>query len=154
MSAPLLPSPLDYIGRRTFAFYPPIRHAAPNAWMLGASCWSEIQVINSQTGRELWIPRQYIGAVSDQHDALVVGLTQNVELCDGQIVPRSHHRVIEMPAPHSVSPHHPKGPASVVGIRLESKTPSVFKRPAFRVGIFILFVAGLFALIESASHMK
>src|ERR1700734_699342 len=116
MSAPLVPSPLDYIGRKRFAFYPAIRHADPNSWILGASSWSEVQVINAQTGRELWIPRRYVGAVSDNHDALIVGLTQHVDLRDGEVVPCGDRRVIQMPLPR-VSCGGSNGPAHVIGIR-------------------------------------
>jgi hypothetical protein len=157
MSAPLVPSPLDYIGRRKFAFYPPIRHAAPNIWMLGSGSWSEVQIINSHTGRELWVPRQYIGAVSDHEDSLVVGLTHQLELRLDKIVPRSNRRILQMPAPtktNAAAASHQNGPARVVGIRLEGKSPTVFQRAPFRVGIFVLFVAGLLALIASTSHVK
>ncbi len=154
MSAPLVPSPLDYIGRRVFAFYPPIGNAAPNSWMLGSSGWSEVQVVNSQTGQELWVPRQYIGAVSDQEDSIVVELTHGVESRDGEVVPRSKTRLIEMPLPAKEGQRRTGGPASVVGIRLESQSHSVFQKTSFRVGIAILFVAGLLALVASASHMR
>jgi hypothetical protein len=153
MSAPLVPSPLDYIGRKTFAFYPPVHRGGPNAWILGASSWSEVQVINAQTGSELWVPRQFIGAVSDNGDSLVVGLTQQVDVRDGEIVPRASRRVIEMPAP--VNPpviNHHEGPASVIGIRLEQTQTSTFQKAPFRVGICVLFVAGLLALVASASR--
>jgi hypothetical protein len=153
MSAPLMPSPLDYIGRRRFAFYPAIRYADPNSWILGAGSWSEVQVVNAKTGLDLWIPRRYIGAVSESHDALVVGLTQQIDLRNGEVVPRGHKRIIEMPLPNeSVLHSRNNGPAQVVGIRLENKTRSAFQTPAFRVGIVLLFVAGLLALIESASR--
>lgn len=153
MSAPLVPSPLDYIGRRRFGFYPAIRHAQPNLWMLGAGSWSEVQVINAKTGAELWIPRQYIGAVSDNQDALMVGLTQSVELREGKVLPRSRRRVIEMPLPReSGAGEVQKGPATVVGIRLEQNDRSTFQTAPFRVGVFVLFVVGLLALVASASR--
>jgi hypothetical protein len=159
MSAPLVPSPLDYIGRKSFAFYPPIGHAHPNSWILGAGSWSEVQVINAQSGREVWVPRQFIGAVSDHGDALVVGLTQQVDLRNGEIVPRAQRRVIQMPLPedvplthHARVTHHADGPADVIGIRLEKKAPNTFQRPPFRVGLCVLFVAGLLALVASASR--
>jgi hypothetical protein len=153
MSAPLVPSPLDYIGRRVFAFYPDIRRAAPNSWLLGASSWSEVQVVNAQTGRQLWVPRRYIGAVSDQHGSLVVGLTEQVELRDDKLMPRSSRRVIEMPLlPGRPSNRRHDGPAAVVGIRLERTTSATFQNRHFRVGIFVLFVTGLLALFASASR--
>jgi hypothetical protein len=153
MSGPLVPSPLDYIGRRPFAFYPPIRHATPNSWLLGVGSWSEVQVINSRTGRELWLPRQYIGAVGHNQDSLTVGLTQHVELRDGKILPRSPRRVIEMPSPKDVQvAAQREGPAAIIGIRLEKTTAATFQNGHFRTGIFILFVVGLLALVASASR--
>jgi hypothetical protein len=153
MSAPLLPSPLDYIGRRAFAFYPVIREAAPNSWLLGASSWSEVQVVNAETGRQLWVPRRYIGAVGDQHGSLVVGLTEPVELRDDKLVPRSSRRVIEMPLPPGQpSRRRHDAPAAVVGIRLERTTLAAFQNRHFRVGVFVLFVTGLLALVASASR--
>lgn len=153
MSA-LVPSPLDYIGRRRFAFYPAIRNAAPNEWILGAGSWSEVQFVNAQTGSEIWVPRVYIGAVSDNADSLFVGLTQNLELRRGAVEPCGR-RLIEMP--HSTAGKHRfrehSGPARVVGIRLEQPAPSTFQKPSFRLGIFVLFVAGLLALVAAASRI-
>lgn len=154
MSAPLIPSPLDYIGRRSFAFYPAIREAVPNSWMLGSGGWSEVQVINSHTGQELWIPRQYIGSVSEQENSIVVELIHDVECRDGEVVPRSKRRLIEMPLPAKETQCRQSGPASVIGIRLESHSHSVFQKTGFRVGIAILFVVGLLALVASTSHMR
>jgi len=153
MSAPLVPSPLDYIGRKSFAFYPPVRQAGPNSWILGASSWSEVQVINAQTGGELWIPRPFIGAVSDNYDSLVVGLTQQVELRKGKIVPHTSRRVIQMPVRRDQPfVHHRPGPAHVIGIRLEKAQPTTFQKAPFRVCVCVLFVAGLLALVVSASR--
>lgn len=148
-----MPSPLDYIGPRRFGFYPPIRRAGPNAWMLGASSWSEVQIVNAETGTELWVPRQYIGAVSDYQDALTVGLTQYVELRGEEVVPSSDRRVLMMPPPHDPPDTRLRSsPASVVGIRLESKNHQTFHKTPFRVGICVLFVAGLLALVATASR--
>jgi hypothetical protein len=153
MSAPLVPSPLDYIGRKIFAFYPPVGHAGPNAWILGASSWSEVQAINAQTGNELWVPRQFIGAVSGNDDSLVVGLTQPVELRNGDIVTRAQRRILQMPAPKDAPAlHHHEGPADVIAIRLEKSQPTAFQRAPFRVGICVLFVVGLLTLVASASR--
>jgi hypothetical protein len=152
MSAPLVPSPLDFIGRGRFAFYPPIALADPNTWILGASSWSEVQVINAKTGREIWVPRRYIGAVNDNQEALIVGLTQPLDLRKGKLVPRTNCRVIEMPHPVSGDPRPHDGPAPVIGIRLEQKAPSAFQSAPFRVGISVLFVVGLLALVASASR--
>ena len=163
MSAPLVPSPLDYIGRNQFAFYPGIRHADPNVWLLGSSSWGEVQVINARTGRDLWVPRRYIGAVSESLDSLVVGLTQQLHLRNDEVVPSTNCRIIQMPSNQMPSSQMPSasnvpvsrttnGRADVIGIRLEPKTPRAFQKTPFRVGIAVLFVAGLLALVESASR--
>jgi hypothetical protein len=151
MSAPLVPSPLDYIGRRHLAFYPEIRRAGPNEWMMGAGSWSEVQFVNAETGNEIWVSRAYIGAVSEGADCLVVGLTQDLELRRGRVEPRGR-RVIEMPPPED-KVRERRGPAAVVGIRLERASPSAFQRTSVRVGVCVLFVAGLFALIAAASRI-
>jgi hypothetical protein len=157
MSAPLVPSPLDYIGRRHFALYPAIRNTTPNVWMLGTGSWSEVQFVNAKTGSEIWVPRVYIGAVSESVDSLVVGLTQDLELRGDEVAPRGR-RVIEMPLhPHLPVKRHfaveHTGPAPVIGIRLERPEPSTFHKTPFRLGIFVLFVAGLLALIAAASRI-
>ena len=154
MSAPLVPSPLDFIGRGRFAFYPSLALDDPNTWILGTSSWSEVQVINAKTGREIWVPRRYIGAVSDNQEALMVGLTQPLDLRKGKLVPRANCRVIEMPlpcSPHQESLPHER-PAPVIGIRLEKKAQSTFQSAPFRVSICVLFVVGLLALVASASR--
>src|SRR5438132_7428930 len=97
MSAPLMPSPLDHIGRQQFSFRPAIKNADPNEWMLAIVSWSEIKVVNPRTGREIWIPRHYIDAVSDASGPmLVVRLTKELEYSAGALHPRVK-RVIEMP---------------------------------------------------------
>jgi hypothetical protein len=125
--------------------------------MLGTGSWSEVQFVNAKTGSEIWVPRVYIGAVSENVDSLVVGLTQNLELRGDAVEPRGR-RVIEMP----IHPHVPvkrhfagehTGPAPVIGIRLERPEPSPFHKTPFRLGIFVLFVAGLLALIAAASRI-
>src|SRR5579884_2927708 len=126
MSAPLVPSPLDYIGPRRFAFYPPIKNAEPNEWLLATGSWAEVQVVNAQTGAKVWIPRRYIGAVGDSHDGfLIVGLTKELEYRAGALGPR-FKRVIEMPRDIEPQPKlrmeaepRPPGPAPVIGIRME-----------------------------------
>ena len=148
-----MPSPLDCIGRKRFAFYPHIQDADPNSWLLGASSWGEVQVINAQTGRDFWIPRQYVGAVSDSHDSLVVGLTQQLDFRNGEVFRHSHPKVIEMPLlKHPSASVQRSVPANVVAIRLEQKRLSTFQKAPFRVGVALLFVTGLLALVESASR--
>ncbi len=159
MGAPLMPSPLDYVGRRRFAFYPPIKNAEPNEWILGASAWSEVQVVNSCTGREIWIPRQYIGAVSDAHGSvLIVGLTKELEHRAGALGPRIK-RVIEMPhadedseKPFLDTSRRRPGPAPIIGIRLEPREDSSMNKALATLGIGAL-MSLLAALITALSRM-
>jgi hypothetical protein len=89
-----------------------------------------VQVVNTKTGRELWIPRQYIGAVSDAGDALlIVGLRKALDVRSGEVTPRVK-RVIEMP--HATEPSEAKlfapgrttGPGRIIAIRLEDRKKS------------------------------
>lgn len=153
MSAPLVPSPLDYVGRRRFAFYPPIKNAQPNEWMLGTRARVEVQVVNPTTGRELWVPRQYIGAVSDRGEALVVGLTTELEMRGESIEPR-RTRVIEMPRaappmePADESATRNSRPAPVVGIRLEDRAESTMSKGLVMLGIGALLIWLLAAVMS------
>lgn len=154
MSAPLVPSPLDYIGPRRFAFYPPIRNAEPNEWLLAKGSWTDVQVVNAQTGAKIWIPRQTIGAVSDSHDGiLVVGLTKELEYRAGALGPRFKH-VIEMPRdlqlpqrPRIQVDVRPPGPAPVIGIRVEDREDSPMSRAIVALAIAAIIVALVAAVL-------
>ncbi len=160
MSAPLVPSPLDYIGLRRFAFYPPIKNAPPNEWVLGTGSRAEVQVVNSHTGAEIWIPRQYIGAVSETHDLLLlVGLIKELEYRAGALEPRVK-RVIEMPQTvrkrnifaAGEDGDRPAGPAPVIGIRVENREDSPMNRALISFGIGALAVALLAVLLSALAR--
>jgi hypothetical protein len=117
---------------------------------LGTGARSEIQVVNTKTGSELWIPRQYIGAVSDTGDPLlIVGLRKELNVRAGEVEPRVK-RVIEMPhAPEQdaralLSDYSP-GPARVVAIRLESRKKSTAARAVVGLTISALLAWLLFS---------
>jgi hypothetical protein len=158
MSAPLVPSPLDYVGRRRFAFYPPVKNADPNEWLLGASSWSEVQAVNAQTGCELWIPRQYVGGVSGGNaGVLVVELKKELEFRLGAVEPRVR-RIIQMPRdakkPEAVGNAEARtGPAPVVGIRLEDRAESTMSKAVVTLGIGALGLWLLAVLLSTLSHM-
>jgi len=151
MAAPFMPSPLDCIGRQRFAFYPAIESAGPNEWLLGAGSRSEVQAINAQTGVEIWIARQYIGAVSDHTNVLTVGLRKALELRQGELQPRIK-RVIEMPqAGIGFSKMRlERGPAAVVAIRLDDGKKSHVSKAVAGIAVGGLLLALLAAWIESA----
>ena len=142
MSAPLMPPLLDHVGRRRFAFYPSILNAEPNEWMLTGSTWSDVRVMNVRGGYAISLPRQYVGAVSEADDPiLIVGLTKELEYREGLVWPRVK-RVIEMPLaandhprPFSRNAERPVGPAPVVGIRLERSEESSTGRVLLAAGI-------------------
>jgi hypothetical protein len=152
MSAPLLPSPLDYVGRRKFVFYPPIAHPDPNEWMLGTGSRSQVQVVNACTGREIWISRQYIGAVSETSSPLlIVGLTKSLRFREGTVEPRVK-RVIEMPPAPRSQPENRFGssprnsaPASVTAIRLEPRSDSALNK-----AMIVTFVSAVVVALVAA----
>ena len=152
-----MPSPLDYVGRRRFAFYPPIGHADPNEWLLGVGARSEVQVVNAHTGREIWVSRQYIGAVSETSTPLlIVGLTKALDFREGTVEPRVK-QIIEMPPASKaeitgprVSSHSRSAPAPVIEIRLESRADSTLTKAMFVTCICAIVLALLAALVSAA----
>jgi hypothetical protein len=86
-------------------------------------------VVNTTSSTELWIPRRFVGGVSNADDpVMIVGLVKELELNAGTVFPRVR-RVIEMPrrshdsratGAEKVLAQETAGPGSVVGIRVES----------------------------------
>jgi hypothetical protein len=153
--APLVPSPLDYIGARRFAFYPPIKNAEPNEWILGTGSRCEVQVINAQTGDEMWVPRQHIGAVSDPGNRLLtVGLRKALDLRSGSLEPRVK-RVIEMPRDaEEFSKRRPSlEPAPVVAIRLDEYKKSPMSKAVVGLAIGSMLACLLASLIGAAARL-
>lgn len=126
MSIPPIPPPLEHLGNRKFSFYPPILNIERNEWNYRQATWSEILVVNAHSGQEVWVPRRFLGEVSRVDDPVViVGLTKELEYSAGAVWPH-RRRVIEMPvavndraAPVMAKTDAPKGPAPVIGIKLE-----------------------------------
>ena len=97
MAVPPIPPPLDQLGRRPFSFYPPILSVEHNEWLFKRRTWSEIQVANTRSHAELWIPQRYFGEVSRiDEPVMIVGLLLELEYEAGQVMPHER-RVIEMP---------------------------------------------------------
>lgn len=125
MSAPSLPPPYDQLGQRPFSFYPALVGVEHNEWRLRNATWSEVQVLNTKSGQELWIPRRFLGELSRTDEpVMIVGLTRELEFKMGQVVPHVR-RVIEIPKAVNDFPRTGEGeaeptPASVVDIRLTS----------------------------------
>jgi hypothetical protein len=140
MSLPPI-SPLEHLGNRRFSFYPPILNVEHNEWFFRRGTWSEIQVVNSRSAAEIWIPRRFLGEVSQIEDPVViVGLLKELEYKAGAVWPHQR-RVIEMPMAvgETARPPQPAGdmpaPAPVIGIRTESATDS---RMGKLVGVTLL----------------
>jgi hypothetical protein len=124
MSIAPLPTPLEHLGGRRFAFYPAIRNIEHNEWLYRHATWSECIVANMRTGEEFWIPRQFLGDVSYTDDGLmVVALSRELEWRAGVVMPRQRV-VIEFPAIADDEPVVPRPGylAPVINIRLEPKT--------------------------------
>ncbi len=157
MSAPLVPSPLDFIRRRKFSFYPPIRNAEPNDWLLGTNSWTEVQVINAHSGVELWIPRRFVCGVSGEGDMrLVVELSKELDLGRNGVGPRVK-RVIQMPDSSVVAERFLKRgrldrPAPVVAIRLEEAEPGK-ERYLFKAVLFAVVLSVLAALLATIARL-
>jgi len=93
---------LESFGNRPFSFYPAIRNVEYNEWTFVRETWSEVQVANSRTGSQLWIPRHFIGTVSSSDEpVLIVGLKRELELKGGAVWPYER-AVISMPPPPRV----------------------------------------------------
>lgn len=90
---------MESFGKRPFSFYPAIRNVEYNEWTYLRETWSEVQVVNSKTGGEVWIPRLYIGTISSADEpVLIVGLKKELELKGGAVWPYDR-QVLSMPAP-------------------------------------------------------
>ncbi len=146
MSLPPVPPPIEHLTNRPFTFYPAILNIEHNEWLFRRVTWSEIMVVNSRTGLEIWIPRRFLGEISRIEDPVViVGLVKELEYKAGSVWP--HQRsVIEMPVAVGQgfrSSPPPSAPAPVVGIRLESQTDSRASRLVITALVLGVFICGL-----------
>ena len=138
MSVPPAPPPIEDLGHRRFSFYPAIANCRHNEWIYRRATWSEVLVQNTRTNDEIWVPRCYFGAISCVDEPVViVGLLKELEYREGALW-AVQRRVLEMPRAVNDSPRArppqqstPRGPAPVIGIRLES-------RPDSRIGRVML----------------
>ena len=129
MASPPIPL-VEHLTGRPFAFYPAILNVEHNQWFFRKATWSELVVVNSKTNIELSIPRRFVGEVSSiDEPVLIVGLLRELEYREGAVWPY-RRRVLEMPmavgaeeAPDAVRTvaTNRRGPAPVIGIRLETK---------------------------------
>jgi hypothetical protein len=167
VAAPLIPTPLEQVGRRPFLFYPAIVGIEHNEWTLRCVNSSEVQVINTKTAEELWIPRRFLGEVSAIEDPFIIaGLVKELEYKGGAVAPH-RRRVIEMPRavngsvvsnlPDSVPrPAAPAKLAPVIGIRVESGPSSRTGKRLLTwiVASILVFVLAAEALIIFGGHRR
>lgn len=149
MSIPPLPPPLESLGRRPFSFYPPILNIEHNEWVFEKATWSEILVVNTKMGMELWVPRRFLGELSRVDEpVMIVGLKKELEYKAGALWPHER-RIIEMPkavneTPRVVVSEPLPGPAKVAGIRLENSAESRVGKliaAALVIGLSLSFLA-------------
>lgn len=152
---PPIPTPLDELRQRRFSFYPPIVNIEHNEWMVRRATWNEVQVVNTKSSNELWVPLRFLGEVSlIDEPVVIVGLLKELEYQAGAVLPHVR-RVIEMPravndsfrfrmrAPES------ERPAPVIGIRVESGVESRAGRM-----VRVAFAAGILACVAVAIVLR
>ena len=121
MSSPGVPQ-LEQLADRAFSFYPAIVGVEHNEWKYLRATWSEVLVVNTKSGDEVWVPRREMGEISKiEEPVMIVGLNKELEFKAGQLWP-FERRVISMPRPVGPSPAAavdlPKPTASeVMGLR-------------------------------------
>src|SRR5580693_992417 len=120
MASPPIPPLLGHLASRSFSFYPPIVNIEHNEWLFRRATWSEVQVMNTKSSTELWVPRRFVGEISLVGEpVMIVGLVKELEYKAGTVYPHVR-RVIEMPRAVNDSVRRyartpePEGPASVV----------------------------------------
>jgi hypothetical protein len=126
VASPPIPPSLEHLGNRPFSFYPAISGIEHNEWLYRRASWSEVLVVNTQNGMELWIPRRFVGELSTTDSPVsIMGLTRELQYKSGMIYP-CRRQVLTMPVAGSAEATgagaERVNPASVLGIRLESST--------------------------------
>ncbi len=158
---PLIPTPLDHLGQRRFSFYPPIVNVEHNEWVIRRTTWSEVQVMNTKTSSELWVPRRFVGEVSlVEEPVMIVGLVKELEYT-GEVVLPYIRRVIEMPRAVNdsfrppVRAAQPNRPAPVIGIRLETSAESrTGRRMRAAIAAGILACVSVAIIATTGSRVK
>ncbi len=124
MSMSLLPGLPGMTAGRSFSFYPPILGIAHNEWRFRRSNWSDFVVVNTHTGAEACIPRNFVADISANAPTMIVGLTREMEWRDGMAVPY-RRPVVQLPIAVNDTPRPARRTRSapVVSIRLEPPAP-------------------------------
>lgn len=137
------------MGPRPFSFYPPIIGIEHNEWIYQSASWSEMRVLNTKSGDELWIPRKYVGEISKVDEpVMIVGLLRELEYKAGMVWPYER-RLIEMPRPGLGSPS-PQGEAHPMpqapGSRRSGTTPESHIGRLIGIALIVGLVAGAVAI--------
>jgi hypothetical protein len=124
---------------RPFSFYPPVLNIEHNEWQLREATWSEMLVHNTKMDLEIWVPRRFVGQVSQiEKPVMIVGLNKELEYNAGIIRPHEK-RVLNLPKAPAGPPAAESGtiptPAMVAGVRLSGGTES---RIVWLVGAVLL----------------
>ena len=156
MAIPQLPTTLEHLGDRRFSFSPPILRIERNEWLFLKASWSELLVVNAHTGREMSIPRRFLGQVSRMDEPLlIVGLVKELEYRDGAVRPHQQ-RVIEMPvaagAENLVAVGERLGPATIVQISLHSGEDA--RRSRKLAGAMVIGMVGVLVLAGVAGESQ
>jgi hypothetical protein len=154
-----MPSPVpltvDQLGDRPFSFYPAVLGIEHNEWRFERSTWSEMLVINRTTGKEVWIPRRFIGEVSRiDEPVVIVGLNKELEYRAGMVVPHER-RLLEMPRalndPRAGTPVERQKPSSMTGGKLGGAESRVGR---LLLGVIIAGVVACIAVIAMLSPSR
>lgn len=131
-----IPAPFDQLRSSPFSFYPPIVNVEHNEWTFRRATWTEVEVMNTKTSEQIWIPRHFVGELSlVAEPVILVGLVKELEYREGAVYPHVR-RVIEMPRAVNGSPRtRAPQPAAVVGIRVESPRRGRNMLATFAAGI-------------------
>lgn len=123
MSEPVSQPPLENLGQRPFSFYPPIVNIEHNEWVYRGATWSEMQVLNTMSHEELWIPRKYVGDISSVDEpVIIVGLLKELEYKAGMLWPYER-RVLEMPRAGLLPTADPRPIPPEPGLRRGGSSP-------------------------------
>lgn len=153
---------IEQLGPRPFSFYPPIVGIEHNEWIFRRGTWSEVLVFNTKSQEEIWMPRRFLGEVSEvEEPVLIVGLRKELEYKAGAVWPHER-RVIRMPravneGPRPLSSQAPPRPAPVLGIGIEPSAESRIGRLialVLLVGVVACFlVVNLFRTTSSGERV-
>lgn len=135
-------SPFEALGGKRFAFYPAIRNLDHNEWTLEQETWSEILAKNTETGDEIWVPRNHLGEISStEKPVVIVGLKRELQYRNGQVGPY-RKAVVEIPSKpqaRSSAEPEPSPPPAMRASSTDSSTFALIGR-AIVVGLIGLFM--------------